>query len=99
MLIGPFNIRDAESLMEVFEAKKIPFEMVIDKEREQQILAQYHESATLNPKQTAGTLNLSIASFEINDSDLEKIKDTLENYGIMLSSSDGSYELGEDDEN
>lgn len=99
MLIGPFNIRDAESLMEVFEAKKIPFEMIIDKEREQQILAQYHQSATVAPRQMAGTLNLDIASFEINESDLEKIKDTLENYGVILSSSDGSYELGEDDEN
>jgi cell division FtsZ-interacting protein ZapD len=97
MLIGPFTISDAENLIEVFETKEVPFELVIDKEREKQILAQYHEAATVNPRMTAGTLNLTIASFEIADTDLEKIKDTLENFGIALTNSDGSFELGEDE--
>jgi len=97
MLIGPFNIRDAENLIEVFDSKEIQFEIVIDKEREQQILAHYHESDQVNSRASTGAANLNIASFEIADTDLEKIKDTLENYGIALSSSDGSFELGEEE--
>lgn len=98
MLVGPFNIRDAEALIEYFEARDIQFELIVDKELEKQILARHHEAATLNPRQTAGTLNLAIASFEIPEADVEKIKGTLENFGVIISSSDGSYELGEDEE-
>jgi len=96
MKIGPFNIRDVDNLVELFESKAIHFKLTFDKERERQILENYHRSANAAPKATAGTLDLSTAYFELNDKDIEKVKDELENYGV-LGTSDGSYELGEDE--
>lgn len=96
MKLGPFNIRDVDSLVELFEKKNISFKLDFDKNLERQILERYHQSATPAPRATAGTLDLSTAFFEIKDQDVDKVKDDLEKYGV-LGSSDGSYELGEED--
>ena len=69
--------------------------MVIDKEAEERILAEYHAKISSAPKTNAGTLDLKIIYFEINEASFTQVSKELENYGIS-SPSDGSFELGDD---
>lgn len=95
MELGPFNVSEIGYFKELFESKKVAFEILIDKDLEEQIMAEYHAKATSAPRATAGQLDLRIVFFEIADEDLDKIKQGLENYGIVFSS-DGAYELGDE---
>jgi len=95
MKLGPFNSADFNSVTEMLESKKIEYSVEIDEQAKNEIMARYHDHAQYNPRQMAGTLDLKIIYFEIADSDFEKVKAQLENYGIVPIS-DGSFELGED---
>ncbi len=94
MELGPFSISEIEPVKELFESKKVPFEILIDKEAEEQQMAEFHAQATQAPRAMAGRLDLKIVYFEIADEDFEKVQHGLEKFGIMAMS-DGSYELGE----
>ncbi|MES2769188.1 MAG: hypothetical protein V4596_08585 [Bdellovibrionota bacterium] len=95
MELGPFSISEVESVKELFESKKVSFEILIDKEAEEQQMAEFNAQATQAPRAMAGRLDLKIVYFEIPDEDFEKVQHGLEKFGIMAMS-DGSYELGED---
>ncbi len=95
MKIGPFSTRDMNGIVELLESKQIEYSAEIDEQAKAEILAEYHQKATYNPRDMAGGLDLKIIYFEIADEDFEKVKGPLENYGIVPIS-DGSFELGED---
>lgn len=95
MEVGPFSISDVEGVKELFASKNISYEILVDREEEEKIMAAYHARATPAPRASAGSLDLKIIYFEISDSDFEKVKISLEKYGI-IPVSDGSYELGEE---
>lgn len=95
MKLGPFNSTDVNGITELLESKRIEYSMEIDEQARAEIMAKYHDHARYNPREMAGTLDLKIIYFEIADSDFEKVKTQLENYGIVPLS-DGSFELGED---
>lgn len=95
MEIGPFGLSDVENIKQLLESKSILYEMVIDKEAEERILAEYHAKTSSSPKSNAGTLDLKIIYFEINEASFIKVSKELENYGIS-SPSDGSFEFGDD---
>jgi hypothetical protein len=95
MELGPFNISEIEYFKEIFTRRKVAYEILIDKDLEEQIMAEFHEKATTAPSAMAGQLDLRIVFFEVANEDFEKVKADFENYGV-LEPSDGSYELGED---
>lgn len=95
MQIGPFNVRELEPLQELLKSKNVAFEVFIDKDLEADLLKQFNEIATYNPKTFGGTLDLRTIFFELAESDFEKVKTELEKYGITAPS-DGKMELGEE---
>jgi hypothetical protein len=96
MKIGPFSINDVNGIEELLESKNLEYTASVDHEAERAILNRFNDTATLSPRQTAGTLDLKIVYFEIADADYEKVKDSLEKYGVVPVS-DGSFELGEEE--
>jgi hypothetical protein len=96
MQFGPFNFKDAENIKEILNSQSISFEMVVDKDLEREILHEFHQQATLAPRQMAGKLDLRIILFEVDKSNSEKVATLLEKFGVLMSSSDGSFELGEE---
>ena len=89
MIIGPFNEFDIEAIHDLLEAKEIQFEVKV------------HQNLLEKAHQTSGTrrsvADIKAVHFEISDEDFKKIEADLERYGIVAPS-DGSYELGEEDE-
>ena len=94
MEIGPFGFGDLTSIEEILQDRGIQYQVLVDEEEKERLLEEYRKSVHYNPKY-GGQLDMKIVYMEIADSDFEKIKDVMENYGIVPVS-DGSYELGEE---
>ena len=95
MELGPFRVDEIDRIQEIMTSHEVPYEFYVDEDLKLQLLKQFQEMATQAPSQTAGTLDLRIVFFEIEDSDFVKIQTAMEKLGIAPAS-DGSWELGED---
>lgn len=95
MEIGPFNFREIESIKSILTEANLAFEVIFDKDLEQELLKRYHEHASQSPRTAAGTLDLKNLFIEIDPEDFSKVQAKLERFGISAPS-DGSYELGDD---
>lgn len=94
MEIGPFGVNDVTSIEEILQTRGVQYEILVDEEEKERLLEEYRQSVHYNPKMPI-RLDMKIVYVEIPDADFEKIKDVMENYGIVPLS-DGSFELGED---
>ena len=95
MQFGPFNLTDSENIKELLESQRISFEIIVDKDLEEDTLREFHQQATMAPRQMAGKLDLRIVFFEVDDSYSEKVVNLLEKFGVIANLSDGSFELNE----
>lgn len=95
--LGPFRISDIEKMSALLEKCGAAYEVYADEDMKQDLIAQYNDRATLGPRASAGTLNLSYLFFELTPEEFEKAAAELEKLGITKPS-DGSWELGETDE-
>ncbi len=95
--LGPFRLTDLEPIKAVLEAKQVPYELVADEDMRDELMARHHEVATANPRGAAGQLNLAYIFFEIDPAHFARVQEELEKHGITAPS-DGSFELGEADE-
>jgi hypothetical protein len=94
MEIGPFGVNDLTNLEEILQDRGVHYEILVDNEEKERLLEEYRQSVHYNPKMPI-RLDMKFIWVEIPDADFEKIKDVIENYGIVPIS-DGSFELGED---
>jgi len=89
MKIGPFSPTDLESVQELFAFKNVEHHLVASEEGLE---------ALRNPQHPGGRkfgYRPSPFFFEISDTDFAKVKAELENYGIVVTESDGSWELSD----
>ncbi len=93
MRIGPFGVFDTDQIVETLTAKAITFEVFVDEQEKERILNKYHETV----RRDGGVqLDLKIVYFDIADDDFPRVATILEKYGVVLTQSDGSYELGDE---
>lgn len=98
MQFGPFNLTDSENIKELLESQNVGFEITVDKDLEAKILREYHQQATIAPRTSAGMLDLRIVFFDVEDSVSKRVAELLEKFGVAALSSDGSFELSEQED-
>ncbi len=92
--LGPFRISDIEKMSALLEKCGAAYDVYADEDMKEALLAQYNQNATLGPRTSAGTLNLSYIFFELQPGEFDKAAAELEKLGITKPS-DGSWELEE----
>jgi hypothetical protein len=96
--LGPFRIADIDKLREILDTHGAVHELVADEELRDKQTREFHEYATLAPRQAAGTLDLRYIFVEISEDEFKKVAAEFEKLAI-LPPSDGAWELAEEEEN
>lgn len=94
--IGPFNIYDVEQIKAVFERKGVEYEVIVDEDMKNRLNEEFNQRVRETPRAAVGTLDLRYIFFSFEGTQLEKVKDDLERFGVAPHS-DGSFELGEEE--
>lgn len=88
MKIGPFEVRDAQQIEQLFDRNQIEYEVYADEEMKQVQLQEHHDKIRLRTTGSIGSLDLRYIYFIISAADYPLVSSDLERFGILMGEDD-----------